>query len=191
MKIKTTLILLITQLSLKLFGQDTIIVFKDYASYTAMTGEHYNKMLGYTNGVVNVNLILQQNGIETKKKCKEIWGFLYNGNLFRTDIRTGQVAKLISKGKICYYENGIAHLKMIRDKTTSETFSIGYYCYVSKNLETKLAPFPSPEVQVSDASKQLRKFKKENPEYDPLFKTMNKPYQYYEVKQRISEYEKR
>jgi len=191
MKIKNTLILLITILSIKLFSQDTIIVFKDYASYTANTGEHYDKMLGYTNGVIKVNLILQKNGIETKIKCKEIWGFLYNGYLFRTDIRTGQVAQLISKGKICYYENGIAHLKMIRDKTTHEEFSIGYYCYVSKNLETKLAPFPSPDVQVSDANKQLRKFKKENPEYNALFKTMNKPYRYYDVKQRILEYEKK
>ncbi|MBL7935241.1 MAG: hypothetical protein JNM51_05465 [Bacteroidia bacterium] len=191
MKITHYLILLITILAVKLYSQDTIIVFKDYASFTSMTGEHYDKMLGYTNGAIKVNLILQQKGVETKIKCIDIWGFLYNGNLFRTDARTGQVARLISKGKICYYENGIAHLKMIRDKTTNETFSIGYYCYVSKNLETNLVPFPDPNSQVSDANKLLRRFKKDNPEYEYLFKTMNKPYQYYEVRQRISEYEKK
>jgi hypothetical protein len=175
--------------SFKVCSQDTVIVFKDYASFLNNTGEFYNEMMGYSNGVVKVTLYLKKNGLETKVPCKDIWGFMYNRRLFRTDVRTGQMAMLINKGRVCYYENGIAHLVMIRDKTTKETFSMGYYCYISKNLETPLVPFPSPEVQVSDAHKQIRKFRKENPEYDNLFERFDRNYRIQHVRDVIEEYE--
>lgn len=178
-------------LSLQFNAQDSIIVFKDYNSFTKKIGESYDKMLGYTNGVKNMKLVLQKNNAEHKVKCEEIWGFFYNGHLFRTDIRTGQVAELILKGKICFYENGPAHLEMIRDRKSRGEFSIGYYCYVSKNLETPLAPFPSPYVTFSDANKQIKRFRKANPEFEELFKNMKGDYEYTAVRSQIIAWEKK
>jgi hypothetical protein len=171
-------------------AQDTVVVFKDYASFVNNSGETYNRMVGYSNKIVKTTIHLKKDSVESKIKCKDIWGFTYNGVLFRTDERTGQMARLVSIGKICYYENGIGHLIMMRDKTTKEEFYWGYYCYVSKSLNSTMAPFPSPEVQVSDAHKQIRRFRKANPEYEKLFISMNKYYNYTNVRDRVFDFEK-
>lgn len=185
MKFKHLLLIISLVVTAKVYsGKDTVIVYTTYENYVNKIGETYDKMVNYY-GTIKMKITVSKNATETTIKCKEIWGFLYNGHLFRTDERTGQVGELIVKGKICYYENGIAHLEMIRNGTNHENFNLGYYCYVSKDLASKLAPFPSPEYPISDANKQIKKFKRANPEYDDLFKAINNNYSYQNVRAKV------
>ena len=185
MKLKHLLLIISLVISVKVYsGKDTVIVYTTYQNYVNKIGETYDKMVNYY-GTIKMKITLSKNAVETTIKCKEIWGFLYNGHLFRTDARTGQVGELIVKGKLCYYENGIAHLEMIRNGTNHENFSLGYHCYLSKDLSSKLAPFANADHPDTDADKQMKKFKRANPEYADFFKALNKDYSYQNVRAKV------
>lgn len=132
-------------------------------------------------------MIFKKDQKKVKIHCKDIWGFSYKDALFRIDKNYSQPARVASSGKIIYYENGIAHLEMIRDNKEEGSFSIGYFCYVSKNLESELIPMPGSLI--SDARKKINKFKEENPEYKELFNCIEKNYNYLNVRPCITEFE--
>ena len=122
-----------------------------------------------------------------KQPCNTYWGFTYNDQLFRVD-KLSQPVRVIINGKIIYYENGYANLCMIRDNTTNALFDIGYYCYVSKDLNSDIVPFPS--TIMSDAYGQIKTFKTENPKYKTLFSCIEKNYKYENVRACVESYEK-
>src|SRR5690606_19129909 len=109
-----------------------------------------------------------------------MWGFNYGDALFRIDKKHSQPTRVMNAGKIIYYENGIAHLSMIRDNSQSGSFSIGYYCYVSKNINSEMIPMPVRLI--SDARKRIKEFTEENPEYKNLFDCIEKNYNYFNVR---------
>jgi hypothetical protein len=185
MKIKNFLLIILLTLSLQVFSKnDSIIVFTTYENYVNKIGESYDKMVNYY-GTVKMKITVSKNNKENTIECKKIWGFLYNGHLFRSEERTGQIGELIVKGKICYYENGIAHLEMIRNNTNHENFTLGYHCYISKDLSSKLVPFTSSDHPDADADKQLKKFKKANVEYADFFKALANDHSYQNVRAKV------
>lgn len=134
-------------------------------------------------------LIFKKDGEKIKIHCNDMWGFIYEDALFRVDKKLNQPTRAISVGKIIYYENGLAHLGMIRDKEETAGFSIGYFCYVSKKLNSDIIPMPASLI--SDAYKKIKKFKKENPEYNELFDCIEKDYNYRKVRSCIIEFEEK
>jgi hypothetical protein len=185
MKIKNYILILLLTLSFTVFSKnDSILVFKTYNDYVNKIGESYDHMVNYY-GTVKMKITVSKNNKENTIECKKIWGFSYNGHLFRTEERTGQVGELIVKGNMCYYENGIAHLEMIRHNTNHENFSLGYHCYLSKDLSSKLVPFADPAQPDPDADKQLKKFKKANPQYNDLFKAIANDLSYQNIRAKV------
>ena len=172
------------------FSQDTLLVYKTFEEYSNNSGTRYNKYYGWSHNNGKMKIWFKENNKKIKIPANEIWGVYFNGAIFRTDTRTHQFARLLSKGKICYYENGAAHLNMIGRKTELGQFPIGYYAYVSKDLESEMIPFPSPQATSSDAYKLLNKFKTDNKQYDKLFEPIGKDYYYYkDLRIKIKDFE--
>lgn len=184
-KLKSTAILLFILVTF--VGNAQVTVYKSYEDFQNKKGENYDDYHGFMHSAGNVKLTFKKEGKKNKIHCKEMWGFQYNEALFRID-NNNQPARVISVGKIIYYENGIAHLSMIRDNKESGDFSIGYYCYVSKNINSELIPMPASLI--SDARKKIKKFKAENSEYKELFDCIENNYSYYNVRPCVEEFEK-
>jgi hypothetical protein len=125
------------------------------------------------------------NGKEEKVKAKTIWGFKYNGHLFRTD-HVGNIALVILTGDFVYYENGGAHLQMLRFDKKEGDFSSGYACYLSKDLGSEMTPLPS--APISDAKKMYKNFKEKYPEYEKLYDCIGKRTDYLHVRECVQEY---
>ena len=96
--------------------------------------------------------------------------------------------RIISVGKIVYYENGLAHLDMLKNDSESGNFSKGYYCYVSVNLLGTTVAMP-PELS-SGLYKEVEKFKKENKQYKKLFECIESEYNYPKITECIKKFEK-
>lgn len=93
-----------------------------------------------------------------KVPAKEIWGFTYKDHIFRVD--GYMLLMLVSLGKVAYYENGFAHLDMMIHNSSGGTFSDGYFCYLSKSLNSEVIPYKQ---------KDLKKFTEIHPEAKPLY----------------------
>jgi len=177
-KINSTLILFLILMSL--FSNAQVTVFRTFEDFQNEEGEMYDDYHSYLHkmGAVTLKFINDKNKV--KIHCDDMWGFIYKDVLFRIDKRTSQPTRVINSGKIIYYENGIAHLGMIRDNTTKGSFSIGYYCYLSKDINSEMVPFPT--TLISDARKKINNFKLDNPEYNELFDCIEKNYNYQNVR---------
>ena len=182
------LLLLLSLCLLPFISQAEVIVFETFQDFVDQKGTTYDDYHGYSHAMGAVKIILKDNGKKVKIKCRDIWGFVYNDALFRTDHVHDQPVRLLSFGKICYYENGIAHLNMLKNDSESGSFSIGYYCYVSATIDGTLVPMPS--TLLSDARKKIKKFKEANPQYKDLFDCIEKNYNYQNVRPCVEEFEK-
>lgn len=131
--------------------------------------------------------MLQKDGATIPVKCEDIWGFSYEGAIFRIDPKYKQPALIWSMGKLIYYENGLAHLTLMRDEAKEAEVGLGYFCYVSKDLTSELVPMPGQKL--SDAHKKIVKFKEENPQYRKLFDCIGDDYHYAYVRSCILAYE--
>ncbi len=125
---------------------------------------------------------------KNKKKVrfigKKIWGFSIEDHLFRTAI-AGIPYKLISKGKLCYYENGIAHLEMISRKKDSSSNTFGSLTMLSKSLYSELIPIGSDAFQG-----KYNKLKKKYPQYKSLYKCLEDDLDYKNFRKCFEEFNK-
>lgn len=172
---------------LPVVSKANFVIYKTYEDYLAKKGEVFDEYEKCVSIFAKCTLYLKRDGKTFKKACSSFWGFTYNDQLFRVD-KLSQPARVVINGKIVYYENGYANLCMIRDNTASAYFDIGYFCYVSKDLTSKIVPFPGS--MVSDAYAQIKDFKAENPKYKTLFSCIEKNYQYENVKACVESFEK-
>ncbi len=78
----------------------------------------------------------------------------------------------MSEGKIYYYENGLAHLTILKRNTKSGNFSTGTYCHFSKTINSPIAP----ALPTTTGGKHIKAFKNKHPEYKPLFNCIGKYY---------------
>lgn len=108
----------------------------------------------------NATLLLKKNGEKAKFQCTDIWGFTYNSALFRISPAIGQPMLVTSIGKLCYHENGLAHLRMIESGDDYAFFEVGQYFNLSKDLNSEV---------IYEYEKYLKKFRDENPEYKDVY----------------------
>ncbi|AXT54669.1 hypothetical protein D1815_02460 [Aquimarina sp. AD1] len=172
-----------------------VIVFKNFSDFSDKKGEFYDDYLGYKQSNSNFKLVLKKQGKKYKIDPEEIWGFVYKDALFRMDIENGGKlpVRVISVGKLVYYENGKAHLDMLLDDSSEGSYSRfdGYSCYISQNLNSNLTPIGrwSTLVKRIRLKKKLKAFRKENPEHESFFKCLRN-YKMETIRRCISEYEK-
>jgi hypothetical protein len=165
-----------------------IIVYETYNDYVNDAGEEYDEIAKWTYGMTGkTSISLIQNGKKVKIPLEDIWGFKYGEVLFRIAKDENVMARVVSSGKITYYENGDAHLIMLIGGTNEAIFTQGYYCYVSKDLESEITPMPTK--QLLGARKQINEFKEDYPEYSTLFDCIGKNYDYEHVRTCVENFE--
>lgn len=103
--------------------------------------------------------------------CMDFWGFKYGDNmLFVNDTATGIPFRVMSKGRLIYYENGTRHLIKLDHPHYIDLTIRGYSYALSKSLSTRIFPI------VWKGDKYLEFFEK-YPEYgdlEPLLYRENK-----------------
>jgi hypothetical protein len=135
------LILLIFSSSL-IYSQVT--VYATYEDFKNQKGIEYDDFKNYLASIGGTSIYLIKNGKTHKIKCnKNIWGFVYKDALFKVFQKYRQPVRLISQGKICYYENGFAHLTILKTGRSSGQAqgSNSVLSFFSASLNSPIVPF--------------------------------------------------
>lgn len=185
---KNKLILILLLMLLTSIAKTQVVVYRTFEDFQNEIGEEYDDYHSCSHTMGNVKLKFKKGGKKIKIHCKDLWGFTYKDAFFRIHKKHSKPTRLISLGKIAYYENGVAHLTMIKNNKDSGSFSIGYFCYLSKNIGSELIPMPTNLI--SDVKKDIKNFKEKHPEYKDLFDCIEKDYHYLNVRPCIKEFEK-
>ncbi|PCH96853.1 MAG: hypothetical protein COB85_03235 [Bacteroidetes bacterium] len=169
-------ILILSIVLFPLITNAQVIVYKTYEDFQNKIGEKYDdyKSGGYK------RIVLMKDGKKVRLDMKSMWGFTYEDALFRIHAPYGQCVRVLALGKVCYYENGMAHLSMIKNKSKSGESLGGWHCYISKTISSELRPFPY--TMVAKSRRDLNAFKAANSEYDRLFECIEKDYSYLNVR---------
>jgi hypothetical protein len=142
-------------------------IFRTYEDYKNNNLEDvglfdYNTMSGASGTIV-----WKENGKKKKLKCKDFWGFMYQGFLFRNNHDYGGLAYIVvSKGNYVYYECGHIYFSVIQSQNKIESKyyhsrDIGYYHTISKDLNSKF-------YSLAKAPGQFKKLVKKNPSFKSL-----------------------
>lgn len=159
-------ILLLLFLPFLSFSQ--VKVFETFEDFKADKGTEYEK---YSHATDNGKLILFDKGKRSKVGGKDCWGFTYKDNLFRFTLRNYPVM-LVSEGSPCYWEAGMAHLRMLKENTNEVYFVHGEKCNVSVSLDSEICPMPQNKKAYGHARKDFNKFKKANPELKAFYSAL-------------------
>lgn len=127
-----------------------LTVYKTYINYEQKQGEVYDEYKFLSTSFKGWVLKLKKDGEDVKVLCSDIWGFEYGGNLFRIQEGTNLPCMLMSSGKICYYENGSAHIDMIRDNTKKGQIVQGSMYFTSENITSKIEPLSLFKIKKTD-----------------------------------------
>lgn len=157
-----------------------ITIYETYEDYQADKGEKYDSYHNHLTIAGSVRLILKKGGKKMKVNCKNIWGFKYDDALFRVDSKFNQPTKVVHEGDLIYYENGLAHLDMIKQKTEFVALQVGYFSYFSKDINSELVPVPA---QGQNGGKRWKKFKGENGKFRKLFNCVDESPIYYSIRE--------
>lgn len=171
--------------SFSLNGQ--VQVFTTFENFENNNGVEYDDYVDWTHTIRNkkYKLVFVKEDLETDVSCDEIWGFTYKENIFRINHYSYRPVKVVSNGKIVYYENGLAHLKALKNESqlgaAFNTATEGYPCLISKSLSSYI--FPLKEHKFS-------RLKKKFPDDSEFLNCLNMKNLYYKlVRQCVEEYE--
>lgn len=142
-----------------------VVVYETFEDFKNDKGEKYDDYHGFS-GFHSVNLFFLRGKKKHKVRCKDIWGFTYRDALFRVDERNNQPARLVSHGKIFYYENGVAHLSTLKADSYFAT-SFGFAVYFSNTIDSEVIAFTSNVTMAS--RRDMKAYIKDNPQYKALF----------------------
>ncbi len=110
-------------------------------------------------------LLFEKDGVKRRVKCKDLWGFLYKGVLFRINEEGPIPVRLMTEGVVCYYENGFAHLRMLHDDIEHAMYDVGNAAYLSKDLK---GPIVRARFKEGDTRSPSGRFNMEHPALDQL-----------------------
>lgn len=131
-------------------------------------------------------LLFKKDGVERKVKCKDIWGFMYKGVLFRINDEGPIPVRVMTEGAVCYYENGFAHLYMQRDDAELGEFEVGRAAYLSKDIRSPIVPAVFKDGDTRSVSSR---FRTEYPALEPLFKCIGERDQMDPIRQCVVDFE--
>ncbi len=131
-------------------------------------------------------LLFEKDGVKRKVKCKDIWGFLYKGVLFRINDEGPIPVRLMTEGAVCYYENGFAHLKMLRDDLEIAPYEVGNAAYLSKDLKGQIVP---ARFQEGDLRSVSARFRTEYPMLEPLYRCIGDQAEMDPIRQCVVDFE--
>lgn len=159
-----------------------VTVFRTYEDFKNERGENYDEYNSYLVALGSATLYFLKDNAKHKIQCKDIWGFVYKDVLFRIDEFSNQPARLMSHGKIFYYENGIAHLDMLKHNKDNGTSPSSLSVFFSKSLDTP--------VVSSGTSKPYNKFKTNHPEYKEFLECIDvNRHSVYTARECVAEFE--
>lgn len=171
MVLKNVLLLFVLMIGYSSYSQVT--VYYTYDDFKNEKGENYDDYHGYFMASA-ITITFVKNKKKHKIKCKDMWGFTYKDALFRIDEFNKVPARLMSFGKIFYYENGVAHLDILQRNSTVGSSPSSFMVFFSKSLETPVVACTSNKTMV--ARIPYKKFKEDYPEYKALFDCMDGNY---------------
>lgn len=186
MSLKKKLLLILISLMLGHSSYSQVIVYYTYEDFKYERGESFDDYSSYFMASA-VTLTFVKDKKKHKIKCKDMWGFVYKDVLFRVDEFNKVPARLMSFGKIFYYENGIAHLDILKNNTTSGSSPSGFMIFFSKSIETPVVAFTSNKTMV--ARIPYKQFKSDYPEYKELFDCMDGNYSVTTARQCVSAFQ--
>jgi hypothetical protein len=131
-------------------------------------------------------LLFEKDGVKRKVKCKDIWGFLYKGVLFRINDEGPIPVRLMTEGAVCYYENGFAHLKMLHDDLEIAPYEVGNAAYLSKDLKGQIVP---ARFQEGDLRSVSARFRTEYPMLEPLCRCIGEQAEMDPIRQCVVDFE--
>lgn len=162
-------------------------VYMSYTDYAQRKLKSMDDFENFSDTLGKAVLTFTKSGKKIKFNCSEVWGFQYKYKLFRCD-PNGIPVRVISAGKIAYYENGLAHLEMIKYDKEEGKYTRGFCCYASANLLSRIFPFP-PNMN-NEAYKEIEKFKRDNKQYAKLFKCIESDYNTSKIPDCIKKFER-
>ncbi|MCL6265979.1 hypothetical protein [Flagellimonas myxillae] len=152
-----------------------VLVYNTYQDFLNQTPVQYDGLDNYRAFGEAMSLKVIKNGETERIRCKDFWGFVYKDALFRVDHNSpgSMIARLMSDGKLYYYENGIPHIDMLLKDSDSASYlaSMGYTAYISTELDSEMIPLTSGTnlIDRKRAKKKRKRFRKENTEHEELF----------------------
>lgn len=179
-------ILLLAYILTSYLSHGQVTVYYTYEDFKNEKGENYSDYGGFfISGAVTLTFIKDKK--KHKIKCKDMWGFTYKDAFFRTDEFNKVPARLMSFGKIFYYENGLAHLNMLKNNTDSGSTPSSFMFFFSKSLETPVVACTS--YRASGSHIIYQQFKDDYPEYKVLFDCINDNYHVDTARRCVSSFE--
>lgn len=148
-----------------------VIVYNTYQDYIADKGDHYQEFVKYKGN----KIVVANEGTSESIKCSTIWGFKYSNALFRIYPEQNKPACLISEGKICYYENGYAHLGLLKDGHYDVFYVSGSQCYFSLSINSQMMAATGPPT--AGNKKKMRQMIQEKPQVENLFNCIRKSFE--------------
>ncbi len=137
---KSILLTLLLFFSCSVYSQVT--VYATYEDFVNQKGVQYDDYKSWAFAGRKMSLVLLKDGEKHKIGCdKKTWGFVYKDVLFRVYVKYRQPVRLMSQGKICYYENGAAHLSMLSTGKSSGTAQGGVHSFFSAKINSEIVPF--------------------------------------------------
>lgn len=167
-------------------SQAQIIIFRTFEDFQNENGEELDSYRHTITSMGNVNMVFKKGRKKVKINTKEFWGLIYKDALFRIDKKARQPVRLISVGDIMYYENGSAHLTMLKDNTNQGFFSKGSSCSVSKSINSEIINIP--KLLSSSNEDPFNKFMKDNPDSSDLFECMKDDLEIQNVRKCVQEF---
>lgn len=187
-KIKRFKVFLTLSLLLMTFiANAQVTIFRTFEDFKNQEGEQLDSYSYTMNSIGTIKLVFMKDGEKVKFKTREIWGFFYKNAFFRIDEITQLSLRVMSAGKVIYYENGAAHLTMLRDDKNSGSFSDGNFSYISQNINSEIIPI---NWRINKKRKNpYLKLKEENPESKELFDCIEKDIDYKNIRECFEKYQ--
>ena len=125
-------------------------------------------------------------GKEKTTPCSRIWGFQYEGTLYRIAPEGRMPVRLMAQGAVFYWENGFAHMRMQRDSTEAAAFEYGRPSYLSQDLFGEIVPAC---FEGKGATKASQRFKERYPAYADMITCIGEGADMDSTRQCVVEYE--
>jgi hypothetical protein len=160
---RTLLLALTGPLILSVSAQNAI--YRSYEECAARTGEQVEGPMEVLPRMGRFVLTFEKDGKEASVPCRKLWGFRCNNILFRIEPEGHLPVRLMAQGAVFYWENGFAHLRMLRDSMQAAGFEYGRASYLSRDLQGEIVP---ASFAADDTRSASGKFRAANPQYTSL-----------------------